>query len=132
MRTTLLAIALLLTTSAHAEQVPKMEGLWTTASGRALHFAPAMAAFRRMSEMSDLRLPHELYPQARLMKRKIIDHGGPTNSGKTYQALKRLREADPEQVRTLKPSAGTRRMTAIQTRAREKWISAASIYLPTH
>ena len=39
MRTTLLAIALLLSTSAHAEQVPKMEGLWTTASGRALHFA---------------------------------------------------------------------------------------------
>jgi len=31
------------------------------------------------------------------MKRKIIYHGGPTNSGKTYHALKRLQEADPAQ-----------------------------------
>lgn len=30
------------------------------------------------------------------MKRKIIYHGGPTNSGKTYHALQRLREARPE------------------------------------
>jgi hypothetical protein len=43
---------------------------------------------------SDLRLPHEWYPYARLMKRKIYFHGGPTNSGKTYHALKRLRDAD--------------------------------------
>ena len=33
---------------------------------------------------------------ARMMKRKIIYHGGPTNSGKTYQALQRLKQADPE------------------------------------
>jgi ATP-dependent RNA helicase SUPV3L1/SUV3 len=31
-----------------------------------------------------------------LFKRKIIYHGGPTNSGKTYHALKALRLADPE------------------------------------
>lgn len=30
----------------------------------------------------------------RLMKRNIIYHGGPTNSGKTYHALQRLKEAD--------------------------------------
>ena len=30
------------------------------------------------------------------MKRKFIYHGGPTNSGKTYHALKRLAAADPE------------------------------------
>lgn len=30
---------------------------------------------------SDLRLPHEWYAPARIMKRKIIFHGGPTNSG---------------------------------------------------
>ena len=30
---------------------------------------------------SDLRLPQEWYSPARLMKRKIIFHGGPTNSG---------------------------------------------------
>ncbi|KAK7202568.1 P-loop containing nucleoside triphosphate hydrolase protein [Myxozyma melibiosi] len=36
----------------------------------------------------------EKYPGARSMKRKWILHVGPTNSGKTYQALKRLQEAE--------------------------------------
>ncbi len=35
----------------------------------------------------------ELFPLARQLKRKIIFHAGPTNSGKTYTALKRLKEA---------------------------------------
>ena len=35
-----------------------------------------------LSNMSDLRLPHEWYAHTRLTKRKIIYHGGPTNSGK--------------------------------------------------
>ena len=35
-----------------------------------------------------------LFPQARAMKRKLILHIGPTNSGKTYQAMKRLEDAD--------------------------------------
>ena len=30
------------------------------------------------------------YPQARLIIRKIIFHSGPTNSGKTYQALEKF------------------------------------------
>jgi ATP-dependent RNA helicase SUPV3L1/SUV3 len=30
------------------------------------------------------------------MKRKIIYHGGPTNSGKTHHALERLKNADPD------------------------------------
>lgn len=47
-------------------------------------------------DTTDMRLPHEWYPYARLVKRKIIFHGGPTNSGKTYQALQRLKNADPE------------------------------------
>ena len=34
-----------------------------------------------------------LFPLARELKRKIIFHVGPTNSGKTYQALKTLKEA---------------------------------------
>lgn len=29
------------------------------------------------------------------MKRKIIYHGGPTNSGKTYHAIEALKRADP-------------------------------------
>jgi len=35
-----------------------------------------------------------LFPLARELKRKIVFHVGPTNSGKTYQALKALKEAD--------------------------------------
>lgn len=42
----------------------------------------------------DLRYPVEWYPQARLLQRQIHLHVGPTNSGKTYQALKRLEEAE--------------------------------------
>jgi hypothetical protein len=38
---------------------------------------------------SDLRLPHEWYAPARLMKRKIIFHGGPTNSGAFTRQLLR-------------------------------------------
>jgi ATP-dependent RNA helicase SUPV3L1/SUV3 len=52
--------------------------------------------YKRLLETSDLRSPNEWYPYARLIKRKIIYHGGPTNSGKTYQALQRLRHADSE------------------------------------
>jgi len=35
-----------------------------------------------------------LFPLARLLNREIIFHVGPTNSGKTYQALKALKAAD--------------------------------------
>ena len=55
----------------------------------------SITANKSLINMSDMRLPHEWYPRTRLMKRKIIFHGGPTNSGKTYQALKRLIQADP-------------------------------------
>ncbi|KAF1314398.1 Atp-dependent RNA helicase supv3l1, partial [Globisporangium splendens] len=46
-----------------------------------------------LQQLTDLRLPHELYPLATAMKRKIIYHEGPTNSGKTYEALERLKQA---------------------------------------
>ncbi|KAF9583221.1 RNA helicase, partial [Lunasporangiospora selenospora] len=48
----------------------------------------------QLRDISDLRFPAEWNPKARLMKRKIIMHVGPTNSGKTYNALKRLQEAE--------------------------------------
>ncbi len=41
-----------------------------------------IAAHDVMATTSDLRIPHEWYPATRLSKRKIIYHGGPTNSGK--------------------------------------------------
>ncbi|CAO3670249.1 unnamed protein product [Rhizopus stolonifer] len=47
-----------------------------------------------LKKLSDLRFPSEWFPEARKMKRKIILHVGPTNSGKTYQALKRLQVAE--------------------------------------
>lgn len=37
--------------------------------------------------------PEKQYPEARGMKRHFILHIGPTNSGKTYQALQRLKQA---------------------------------------
>ena len=42
---------------------------------------------------TDLTRPQEWFPYARMERRKIIFHGGPTNSGKTYHALERLKEA---------------------------------------
>lgn len=44
-------------------------------------------------KLADLRYPVEWYPATRAVQRKIIMHVGPTNSGKTYQALKRLEQA---------------------------------------
>lgn len=41
----------------------------------------------------DLSNPAEWFPQARKMKRKIIMHVGPTNSGKTYRSLQKLAQA---------------------------------------
>lgn len=38
--------------------------------------------------------PHDWYPKARRLKRHIICHLGPTNSGKTYEALNRLQTAE--------------------------------------
>eukprot|EP01127_Copromyxa_protea_P018958 TRINITY_DN6062_c0_g1_i1.p1 TRINITY_DN6062_c0_g1~~TRINITY_DN6062_c0_g1_i1.p1 ORF type:complete len:551 (-),score=61.98 TRINITY_DN6062_c0_g1_i1:24-1676(-) len=43
--------------------------------------------------IADLRDPHLWYPEAHAMKRKIILHVGPTNSGKTYNAIQALASA---------------------------------------
>ncbi|KAL5541522.1 hypothetical protein UlMin_009232 [Ulmus minor] len=41
-------------------------------------------------DFMDLTCPHTWYPNARKKHRKVILHMGPTNSGKTHHALKRL------------------------------------------
>ncbi|KAF6139984.1 hypothetical protein GIB67_020375 [Kingdonia uniflora] len=41
-------------------------------------------------DFTDLTSPHTWYPNARKKKRNVFVHVGPTNSGKTYHALKRL------------------------------------------
>lgn len=67
-----------------------------------LHFAFLDRCFGRLSTSVlrdksnmaiDLRYPTEWYPSARTIQREVHLHVGPTNSGKTYNALKRLRES---------------------------------------
>lgn len=55
---------------------------------RALH-----AAFDQVARLTDVRRPQDLFPTARLLRRKIHLHVGPTNSGKTYTALRALHGA---------------------------------------
>ncbi|KAL8371958.1 hypothetical protein RB595_001662 [Gaeumannomyces hyphopodioides] len=44
-------------------------------------------------ELTDFRFPHEWFPATRAMHRTVHLHVGPTNSGKTYNALKALETA---------------------------------------
>ncbi|KAK4450115.1 RNA helicase [Podospora aff. communis PSN243] len=44
-------------------------------------------------KLADLRFPYEWYPATRMMQRTIHVHVGPTNSGKTYNAMKALEGA---------------------------------------
>eukprot|EP00752_Nemacystus_decipiens_P012450 g11031.t1 len=56
-------------------------------------FPEEIEVAKKINGIVDLRNPHQSYPLARLRKRRIIYHGGPTNSGKTYQAIERLKKA---------------------------------------
>lgn len=56
-------------------------------------FPDDIKRFKSMIKSADLTKPHTWFPFARAMKRKIIYHCGPTNSGKTYNALQRFMEA---------------------------------------
>lgn len=44
-------------------------------------------------KLADMRFPHEWFPATRTMQRTIHMHVGPTNSGKTYNALRALEES---------------------------------------
>lgn len=57
---------------------------------------PIIEASKAFLASNSVRFPPQWYPYARMQKRKIIYHGGPTNSGKTHQALERLRMADSD------------------------------------
>lgn len=48
---------------------------------------------RNLREATDFSHPAEWFPDARSIKRRIIMHVGPTNSGKTHQALQALAAA---------------------------------------
>ncbi|BET03407.1 ATP-dependent RNA helicase SUV3 [Nesidiocoris tenuis] len=51
---------------------------------------PHLDCMDDLKRISDLTSPPSWYPSARAIKRKIIFHAGPTNSGKTYRALERF------------------------------------------
>lgn len=51
---------------------------------------PHLECHEELRKISYLGLPHNWYPEARAKTRKIFFHSGPTNSGKTYSALKRF------------------------------------------
>ncbi|KAF2473921.1 P-loop containing nucleoside triphosphate hydrolase protein [Lindgomyces ingoldianus] len=56
------------------------------------HFT--QAELENQKELADLRYPGEWYPATREYPRTVHLHVGPTNSGKTYHALKRLEQAE--------------------------------------
>ncbi|KAI8804909.1 P-loop containing nucleoside triphosphate hydrolase protein [Cladochytrium replicatum] len=53
--------------------------------------AEASALLTDLIRLSDLRAPPDWHPDARTMKREIHLHVGPTNSGKTHNAIQRLK-----------------------------------------
>ena len=52
-----------------------------------------LGVLRNIREATDFSHPSEWFPSARSIKRRIIMHVGPTNSGKTHQALQALAAA---------------------------------------
>ncbi|WP_051208867.1 helicase-related protein [Butyrivibrio sp. WCD3002] len=63
----------------------------------ARRYKKTMDAKRLLFENIETSTPNDytkLFPLARLMKRKFIIHIGPTNSGKTYQALEDLKKSE--------------------------------------
>ncbi|KAH7434613.1 hypothetical protein KP509_06G026000 [Ceratopteris richardii] len=56
-------------------------------------FSDEIARYKVLAETADLTKPHTWFPLARAMKRRIIYHSGPTNSGKTFNALQRFKAA---------------------------------------
>lgn len=68
---------------------------WVPLVARAaeVYFGEDVSTARAMRDTADLRQPHQWYPLARSMKRRIVYHAGPTNSGKTYRALQALKAA---------------------------------------
>ncbi|KAK8935017.1 hypothetical protein KSP39_PZI015133 [Platanthera zijinensis] len=56
-------------------------------------FPGELRSYKSLMQSADMTEPHSWFPFARAMKRKIVYHCGPTNSGKTYNALQSFMEA---------------------------------------
>lgn len=78
------------------QNVLKMQGigryLLTNSLDRAYQLFYIPKTIKQGIRESVNQKPEEEYPGAREMKRRFILHVGPTNSGKTYDALERLKE----------------------------------------
>ncbi|MCM1387740.1 MAG: hypothetical protein NC231_10460 [Bacillus sp. (in: Bacteria)] len=83
--------------SASAEEILKMDGLFEMLREKSLYeiykddYMQLMVG-KKIEELMEAE-PEKQYPEARSMHRHFILHIGPTNSGKTYQALQRLKQA---------------------------------------
>ena len=80
------------------ERVLKMQGirryLLTNSLERAYQLFYIPKTIKKGIRESVKRRPEDEYPEARAMKRRFILHIGPTNSGKTHDALERLKQAE--------------------------------------
>ncbi|XP_078444548.1 ATP-dependent RNA helicase [Wolffia australiana] len=52
------------------------------------HFPRELSSHRSLVLSADLTSPHAWFPFARAMRRRVVYHCGPTNSGKTFAALR--------------------------------------------
>ena len=58
-----------------------------------VRFGLTSASIQKLKKLTDMSEPAKAFPFTRAMKRKIICHLGPTNSGKTYAAIEELKKA---------------------------------------
>uniref|UniRef100_A0A915BX29 ATP-dependent RNA helicase SUV3 homolog, mitochondrial n=3 Tax=Parascaris univalens TaxID=6257 RepID=A0A915BX29_PARUN len=85
--------AIAVTLSDIVKQGQDVDSLFVYFLSHARKVYPHLESIEDLRMISDLTQPHNWYPEARTIHRRIIFHAGPTNSGKTYEALKRFREA---------------------------------------
>ncbi|KAK9815173.1 hypothetical protein WJX73_009704 [Symbiochloris irregularis] len=57
------------------------------------NYGKEIALYREIVHTVDLTKPHLWYPTARAFGRRIVYHAGPTNSGKTFNALQAMSQA---------------------------------------
>jgi hypothetical protein len=67
------------TTNKQSAAEKLFEVLYRNASSDLAH---VITANQLLSSQTNMQAPHDWYPYPRIMKRKVIFHGGPTNSGK--------------------------------------------------
>lgn len=70
-----------------------LDGLFPHFIAHVHRIFPHLTCMDDLRQISDLRTPANWYPDARKNPRRIVFHAGPTNSGKTYNAMNRFLEA---------------------------------------